>query len=489
MQFQTKRLLTTSLFLTLCILSGAVVTQHLQSANLTEVSVTLSNARPSFRGALAAGNSAGSSQAIINTTAGDYPSTSSGQLVEGDSLAIGENGSLGTYTVATTSGESTINLTSSLAAGDADLGDDVISTISATHTIRFTTVSAITDGSFRILVPALTDDGASADGIPDGGFFDYGTTAPTVTCPANITGYTFAAGTAAASSVTINGIDYHAFECGYTGSGGVGTAFDGTTNDAITIDSLINPAPDDTHTLGTADTHPIIVQHLNNSSESVDETTVSVGVVEAVRIMATVPPQLSFQVIGVGAGTSACGVSTDVASTPVGVDFGKISITSFKTAAQSLTVSTNATNGYTVTAIANDQLGRDGGACTGDALTATDNDCIQDSRGDTSTMSHTVEDEFNNSATKGFAYSLHDSNGSMTGEAFSYTDTTGGCTGSFCAKQFADLEGAQSPETIFSSSSTADNENLYVCYRIIAPTEASAGFYENFVQYNATATF
>lgn len=489
---KVKLIVRSSLFLAVGALSFAALTHTTKSANLTSVSVTLSNARPSFRGALGAGNTVGSSIATIDTDAGDYPSTSSAQLVEGDVLAIGDGATLNSYTVATTSGEANINLTAALVSGDTDAGDDVISTISATHTVRFTTASAVTDGTFQILVPALTDDGASSDGIPDGGFFDYGDTAPTVTCPSNLTGYTFGASTAAPSSVTLNGIDYHEFTCPYTGAGAVSTAFDGTTNDAITIDSIINPAPDTGHTTGTADTHQIIIRHLDSGSSVVDETTVAVGVIEAVRVLATIPPQLTFQIIGTSSGSSACGLTTDVATTPTTVDFGDISISSFKTAAQTLTVSTNATNGYAVTALANDQMGRNGGACAGDPLSSADTDCIQDSRGDTSTMSHTVEDEFNSTATKGFAYSLHDSNGSISNgsaEAFSYDDTTGGCTGTFCARHFADEEGGQSAEEIFGSNQTADNENLQVCYRIIAPTEAESGFYENAVKYTATATF
>ena len=50
-----------------------------QAASLTTVSVTSSNPRPSFRGALTAANAVGTSQVVINTTANAYPSTSSAQ--------------------------------------------------------------------------------------------------------------------------------------------------------------------------------------------------------------------------------------------------------------------------------------------------------------------------------------------------------------------------------------------------------------------------
>jgi hypothetical protein len=472
-------------------LFGAVaqVNNQLQSASLTSVSVTLSNSRLSFRGGLAAGNTAGSSTVILNTTPGAYPSTSSAQLVEGDTLLIGEAGSLGTYTVASTSSLSTFTIkspaNSALLAGDSEAADDVIASNSSSLTVRFTTANAIAGGRFRILVPSLTSDTAAADGIPDGGYFDFGASAPTVTCPTDITGYDFVTGTATASTITINTTDYHAYECAYSGAGASGTAFNGTTNDAITISNIINPAPGASHTTGTADTYGLIVQHINSSFAVADNTAVGIGVIEAVKVTATVDPQITFQIIGLATGTSACGVNTGVTTTAASVPFGNISISAFTNAAQALTVSTNASSGFTVTAVENDQLGRNGGVCTGDN---TGQDCIRDSVGDGGAMTHAVSAEWTSASAKGFAYSLHDVNSSTT-EAFAYTTATGNCTGTYCARQFADAEDSQSAVSIFSSSTVADNQNLYVCYRIIANTTTAAGNYENYLTYTATATF
>lgn len=472
-------------------LTGVVFFNNLQqvrSANLTSVSITLSNSRPSFRGALAAGNTAGASSIIINTTAGAWPSTSTAQLVQGDVLRIGEAASLGTYTVTDVVSASTANITPVLAAGDVEENDDVIATSSATLTVRFTTANAINDGSFRILLPAVTDDAEAANGIPDGGAFDFGTSAPTVTCPTDLTGYDFSAGTATASNVTLAGVDYHAYVCAYTGAGAIGTVFDGVTNDAITIDSVINPAPKKaTHTAGYADTYRPIVQHLDSYGAVADSTTISIGVVEAVRVTAEVAPQITFRILGLGAGTSACGLSTSVATTSTSVPFGALSIDSFTNAAQGLSVSTNATGGYAVTAVANDQLGRNGGACVGDNTGA---NCIPDSVGNTSDMSHTNQAEWGQTAVKGFAFSLDDVNTSGTTPAFEYDGSAGSCTGAgTCYKQFADAEDSQAPQTVMSYTSVADNHNLYVCYKAIISATQAAGNYENYITYTATATF
>jgi hypothetical protein len=193
------------------IASVTLYNQKSFSASLTSVSATLSNSRPSFRGALTSNNLAGTSVVNINTTPGAYYSTSSAQLVEGDTVRIGETSSLGSYVVGSTPSVGQVTITSALAAGDADTGDDVISSQSGSLTVRFTTANAINNGRFRVLVPALTTDAASADGIPDGSFFDFGATGgtpSTVTCPADVLGqYDFVAGTASASAVTIAGVD------------------------------------------------------------------------------------------------------------------------------------------------------------------------------------------------------------------------------------------------------------------------------------------
>lgn len=479
-----RKLLGLALFFVAVLVGGAY--QQSQSASLTNVSVTVSNSRLSFVGALDSGNAAGSSQVIIDTTPGDWPSTTSAYLMTGDVLSIGDAGTMSNYTATSFVSDGQLNVTPVLGTGDVEAGDAVISTQSAVHTVRFTTANAVTDGSFRILVPSRANDAHAADGMPDADAFDFGNSAPTVTCPTNLTGYTFGAATAVASTVTISGQDYHAYTCPYTGAGAIGTAFDGTTNDAITIDDIINPAPVADHFLGLADSYRIIVQHRNNGGTVVDSTTVSVGIIEAVRVTATVSPQITFQISGIASSTTACGIATDVSTTALAVPLGELSISSFVNAAQSLAVSTNASNGYVVTAIANDQLGRNGGACTGDN---TGGNCIPDSIGDTSTMTHATPDEWVTTSVKGFGFSLDNANGTGMTPAFEYDSTAGGCDGAFCAKQFADAENSQAPQSIFSSSTVADLHNTYVCYQAIISSTQAAGEYENHITYTATATF
>jgi hypothetical protein len=494
-----KRLLILSLVLGSFLVAGRFANKS-YSANLTTVSFTLGNSRLSFFGGLASGNAVGTTLVTINTTPGSFPSTSSAQLVQGDVVAIGDASTLSTYTVASTSSESTFSITSGLGSGDTDAGDHVISTQSGQITVRFTTANAIPNGRFRILVPSVTSDTDAADGIPDSGKFDMSATLPTVTCPSNAdTTYDFYSvtngnnGDATASAQTVASSDYHVFECAYSGTGAAGTAFNGTSNGAIVISNLINPAPKAGHTSGTADTYQVVVQHLDSSLAVQDSTAVGVGAIEAVKITATVPSQINFSIIGIASGTSACGVTTDVTTTATAVPFGEVSLEAFTDAAQTLTVSTNAVGGYSVTARANDQLGRNGGTCTGDPTPTGNTSCINDSKGDTNLMEYNVVDEWDLTTIKGFAYTLHDVNSSISNgsaEAFSYNQNSGNCSGgSYCARQFADTEDGESATEIFGSNTVADNENLRVCYRILPSTVTAAGDYENYVTYTATGTF
>lgn len=476
-----KKALVLALLLGVVIIAGGKAKQS-ESASLTSVSFTLSNPRPSFVGALEAGNAENASQVIIDVTG--YPSTTTDQLQVDDAIAIGNANTISQYTATNIVSASTFNITPVLGGGDADTGDVVISSQSASVTVRFTTANAIANGRFRILIPSLASNTNAADGLPDQGEFEFGASTPTVTCPDDISGYDFVAGTASASAITVSGQDYHAYECAYSGNGAIGTAFDNVTNDAISISNIINPAPDSGHSTGTADSYSVIVQHIDSSFSVADRTTAAVGIIEAVRITATVAPQISFTIAGVNSGVSTCGVTTDVTSTAAIVPLGELSISSFTDAAQTLTVSTNATNGYAVTAIENDQLGLDGGTCTGDN---TGSDCIRDTAGDNSLMSHTTSDEWTSTSTKGFGYTIHNADASTV--AFQYTTNTGNCTGTYCARQFADAENSQTAQTLFSASTVADSQNVNVCYKAIIPSTQSAGSYENYVTYTATATF
>jgi len=137
-----------------------------------------------------------------------------------------------------------------------------------------------------------------------------------------------------------------------------------------------------------------------------------------------------------------------------------------------------------VTAVESDQMGLAGATCAGDNTSGT---CIPDSVGDNTTMNHSTIDEWNTTAAKGFGYSIENADAGTV--PFEYTTATGSCTGTYCARQFADAEDSQLPQEIFGNTTVADTQNIDVCYRAVISSIQSAGEYENYVTYTATATF
>ncbi len=496
------------------IIGGALLfaSQYAQpghSASLTSVTATLSNPRLSFMAKIATG--ASNTIVPIKTSGTEAASLSVDQLQEGDEVALG-GGPLSAwnanYIVAETDhAAGTFSTTANISAGLTDENDHAIATQSSNLTVAFTTANAVagdgstTQGHFRILVPARSNSaGTGNDGIPDSGYFDFKTLntgsdtqqSATVTCPADVGNYDFDVSGTAIAGETYDGNFYHSFTCDYTGAGSIGQAISG-----FVINNLNNPTAATGHNSGVADTYTIIVQQMDGNT-MVDQTAVSVGVIEAVKITAEVPPQISFSINDVTStqlhGWNLCALngSDAVTTTNTAVPFGELTISAFKTAAQQLSVQTNA-NSYVVTGIENDQLGRNGGTCTGDPTDPITPDCIIDSRGDGASMTHTAQDDWSNIATPGFAYTLHEFAAGATSAAtpaFTYGTTTGGCdaSGDDCFRQFPDAEGAQSPESLFTGTVT-NTDTVNVCYKILVQADQPAGLYSNYVTYRATATF
>lgn len=448
--------------------------KELHSSNLTSVSDTLSNNRLSFRGEVEGAHSSGVAEIALDTSPenGNNTSTGSGTLMINDGIRVGSGSTATITTVEAIPGDSRVFLAAALGANVAD-ATPVVSTVSAVHTVRFTPPSQISGGVFRVLIPAAAD-AETGDGLPDKNGFDVTTgSLPTVTCTGGGSNFSFATGTATRSAVTIGSTNYHSFECQYGGSGASATAITMQIGTAAG-NKLINPSPagySSSHAPGAGDKYTFRVRHLNGLDGSfavVDESLGTVGVIEAVRVTATVTPNITFQITGVANGTSACGQTTDVATTPNTVPLSSVSSSSFVEAAQLLNVSTNAVGGYTVTASQSGNL-------TAYSLSGTPT-----ISGFTGGNAITVVD-WTATTTRGFGYSLAEANSSNA-----VTDTleynNGGA--SFNARWFG-----STAEAIMTKATTADLNQAYVCYRLIVSGTQQAGDYENHVIYIATATF
>jgi hypothetical protein len=457
---------------------------NLESANLSTVSDTLSNNRLSFRGEVAGNHAAGSAAILLETASLATTNTSSGSasLMGDESVQVGVNNA--PVTLKTIESDSRIVMASGITNAVNDAAP-VFSTASAIHTVRFTPVSTIANGAFRVLIPASSSN--ANDGIPDKNGFDFSASAPAVACTGG-TSMTFETGTATASAFQVpasTGTWYHSFECRYSGAGGTGAVI--MTIGTAGGNKLINPSPASiTRNPGQADTYTFRVRQTNGNVQVVpsnpygvvDESLGTIGVIEAVRVTATVAPTLTFSITGVNANSGAyCGVTRDSNSpdsTVNQVPFGTVSTTAFTDAAQLLTVSTNAYGGYSVTASESATL-------TAFNVGSVPHPTIPDTSCG-STCTTTVAADWTAATQKGFGYALAEANAHDA-----VTDTleyNNGAT--FKARPF----GTTAQEIMRSNPvGTVDADQAYVCYRVTVSGSQAAGDYENYLVYIATASF
>ena len=447
-----------------------------QAANLTSVSVTMSNSRVSYRGRVSGTPGSDTIMDIVidSPAITDYTVNLITEITDAlkvtDSLTFTTSGA---RTIADVVDTNTIAIDSAIATTNETF---YLAETSALEVV-FDTNTDVTAGYFQVLVPATGTSATSADGIPDQAYFDFGTGSPTVSCE-KTGSHTF--GTPTASAGQTGGIlptgYWHVYTCPYTTGGTGGTI-------TIGIPTIINPAPAAGHITGIADTYEVVVRNVRTSDNAViDSTTVKIGAIEAVRVSATVVPSLTFEIIGETAGATRCGETTDITTTGSSVPFGEINTGDFKYGSQELKVTTNALSGAVVTAIANDQLGRNGEVCAGDTYNAGVDafECIWDAN--VASMSHTVEQDWTVETETGFGYSIE--NIDSDNPAFEYN-----VGGTFVARHFADFESAQDPVDVFGPSTPTNSDSIYACYRIIADALTAAGDYYNYITYTATATF
>ncbi len=463
---------------------------------------TLSNSRLSFYGQVNGNHSAGATSIAIKTSRTSYmpPDINTNHLFPLDAIAIGPNGVCdgSTCKVSKIQSTSAFTLIKGLTVGASD-GDPIYATQSAIHTITFKNQTTVVNGSVEVYIPAGgSSSGESNDGAPNGGSyagFDMNNlTSSNVTCSGGSVTWT---PQAPAAYQLVGSTRYHKFSCTYSGTLSSGSSVTFTIGD--TSKKLINPAPkvtgSYTHAQGTADTYNALIRLLDGSTNIIDSIIITISTIEAVLVSATVNPSLTFQIEGQNSGT-ICGQTLNVtSSTAYSVPFGDITQTNtFLNAAQKLTISTNAANGYEIRVAEDDELSAD---LDGDGTPET---TLPDTTCDDSLCTHTTSDDWDSTSTNGFGYSLQ--NISAASVEFQYSDTSGNCSGgTYCARNFACVNGLNpanpsacstndsSAAKIASSTTVASSESLYVCYRLNVGTTQQAGYYQTRIYYIATAKF
>lgn len=457
--------------------------RKVDTANLTSASTTMNNSRLSFRAGVGATAPVGA--VTIDTDTGEADQNTN-HLFPGDTICFadaGLNGCVGnrTYAVGRIVDTDTFTITDGL---DATLAtsDIVIATQSATLTVTFTTTNVIpSNGDILITIPALQTANKTCDGFPDtdtlanNGFDLKSLAAADVSTTGCTDGNWVATETitcaTGANDHTIR-IDRQTAECA------------ASSTITVTIGSTtlpINPAPRTAHTQGTADAYSITVQTRDGSDNELDTVGIRVAPIEAVFVSATVEETLTFQIAGIGVGSTACnadGFSADVTTTVYSVPFDSIaSPNTFYEAVQQLTVTTNADSGYKVYATEDDELGKDGA----------NTPYIPDTPCDTGPCTHTTAQDWITEATYyGFGYSL--ANASGTDAKFLYND------GTWNAKQFpneSDTVGQYNDTNaeVMTNTGPVNASSVYVCYRLSVSGTQEAGYYYNKIWYIATPVF
>jgi len=229
----------------------------------------------------------------------------------------------------------------------SDTISDSDSAVSADHTIVFTTPTLVDDAADRDIVvsfPAQFNVSTSTAilYIAD---FDVATTGE-YTLGADCTGsehMSVATGTPTAQDITFT-------IC--TGDGGDFLANGTTTIEIGTVataagagvNQIINPTPIQSYEITVATPS--------------DDGATRVAIIDDVVVTASVTTSLTFIVYGLAAGATVntSPTTTADATTPTTLPFGDLVVGTSKTLAQSLSVATNARNGYTVTANQNQNL-------------------------------------------------------------------------------------------------------------------------------------
>ncbi len=467
------------------------------SANFTSASATLSNARFSYKAGVSSGTS-GSSTVTIDSSGNADNSTN--HLFPKDVVCfpgILETGCLGNvnYTVANIIDTTNFNTTTALSS-TLESTAFVVATQSGTLTLAFTTATQIpANGDILVTIPAVNTTGRTSDGIPDTNSttatngFDIGTIATTDVAvtgctDGNWTVASVTAGTASADHLIL--INRASTVCAASSA------------ITITIDSspgIINPAPITTHTQGQADSYQINIKSRDGADATLDNSDVSVAPIEGVLISATVDEILSLTIAGITTDSgSYCGITRTSSSpdtTATTVPWGTLPIAyaaATNNTNHQISISTNATAGYYLYAEENDQMGKDGVACSG-ASAGESVDCIQDTTcGATPCTHQTLRDWGSDpSSYPGLGYSLEDVTG--TDALFEFDDSAG----TFNAKQFADVEASESRSAstahLMTNSGPVDSSSAFVCYRIDITATQPAGYYFNKVKYTAVPTF
>ncbi len=346
------------------------------AATLASVSDTITTSRPSASAPLQTGNAANDTQVKILDNGSIFLASDSATFRPdtGETINTGVNVSSMSAQISGTPNTRIVYFTNSNGVVNTHhTGDPVVVPITAMHTISFRTVAAIpTSGKITITFPALTTGDANIAASPSATTFQLNalsdtnvkinglsgaaTFTGTYTNPSNGTSPTIALAltgtTTIAASTTVTIL--------------LGCSANSGASCTTQVPTIINPTK--TQTAGTADSWALTITTTDvTNSIDLDTAKIRIGTVESVQVQATVDPTLTFTIASVAdagnvkaGNTTGCTTTdttnTGIASTATTVNLGNLSSGAINLSAQLITISTNAQNGYSLTATSSGHL-------------------------------------------------------------------------------------------------------------------------------------
>lgn len=346
-----------------------VKSDRAHAATLTNLSDTISTSRPSAASPLTSNAATSATVLSIANNGSRYLASDSAKIMRTSTSA-----NVGTaFTIASQSSALTTVYTTSGISTAAQAGTDVlIANISAMHTISFITASPVpVGGKIIITFPGSGTTAAS----PSASTFSFnGLTSGNAA--ANITYKLNSGGTATCTSFTVAAPSITCTTTGAVINAGqtvtflIGCADAGTNSATCTTQSprLINPTK--TAAAGTADAWNVSVTTQDASSVNLDNAITKIGTIESVQVQASVDSSFTFTISGISNGAAAntgnatgCTNSeittSGFASTSTQVNLGALPVAAAvqpNISAQLITISTNANNGYSLTATSSGAL-------------------------------------------------------------------------------------------------------------------------------------
>ena len=336
------------LFSLLFFLFGSYKTAQASISNLKD---TISTSRPSATGTLNVGISSGNTQAIINASGSRFIASDSARLIGGTT----EMATIASMS-AVSGGTAAVYFTQGITQTHG-VGSTVMTSIPAQHVVTFSTNTVPASGNIQVVLPVgntsnpeyASPNGFSFNGLASGNLSaSFSPSGPscgswTITPASGLVQCNMGVGITGVTTVTLN--------IGLT-----------STNPA-----LVNPTK--TATSGTQDTWTIRVKTNDASSIEIDNKKAQIATIESVEVYATVDAFINFSITGIAngaavnignTGASGCGstepTNSGTASTTTEVNLGTLATNRINLSAQLLTVSTNASSGYALTATASGHL-------------------------------------------------------------------------------------------------------------------------------------